>query len=210
MEFANAGMLHRGNRVLFERAIATLPTDDPVVEIGVWAGLSTNVLTHLLVRHRRSNRLICTDPWIFEGEGAETLQPSDVRFVDYRELVRGQFVQNVRFWSRGRLPEAVQLSSDDFFVAWGKSERVPGVLGGEVQLGGPIAMAFIDGAHEYKQAKRDFENVDRMLVSNGFILFDDSDEFGAFPQLYKLVRQILAVGGYEHIGENPHHLLRKL
>jgi len=209
MSFANAGMFHSGHRHLIDLAVSQLPTDDPVFEIGVFAGLSTNVLTHFLVRHGRSNELVCTDPWIFEGEEPETIPDSSITFIEYRARIRTQFEENVRFWSGGRLPYAFSLASDDFFAAWRGGETRVDVFGRERALGGPIAFAFVDGDHRYDQAQRDFENVDAFLVPGGFVLFDDSDEFGAFPEVYGVVQEALRDHGYELAAENPHHLLRK-
>jgi len=209
MEFANAGMLVRGQRVLFDLAVSSLPSDDPVVELGAFCGLSTNVLGYFLERHLRPNRLISVDPWIFEGEEADTLEGSDIGFGEYRELVKSEYIRNVRFWSRNRLPQAVQLSSDDFFAAWGERRRVPGLLGGEVNLGGPISMVFIDGDHTYEQARRDLDNAERWLAPGGYALLDDSDEFGTFPHLYALVEEVVAEKRFELVAVNPHHLLRK-
>jgi len=67
----------------------------------------------------------------------------------------------------------------------------------------------VDGDHSGEQVRRDFEHVDELLVPGGFVLFDDSDEFGAFPQVTKVVREAIREHGYELVGENPHHLLRK-
>jgi hypothetical protein len=208
MAFANAGMLHPGHRHLIDLAMRSLPTDDPVVEIGAFAGLSTNVLTHFLIAHRRPNDLISTDPWIFEGEGLEYLPASTLSFEEYRKLVQGQFLQNVRFWSGERLPYAFQLASDDFFLAWRGEELRTDLFGRERTLGGPISFCFVDGDHTYEQAKRDYLHVNEFLVPGGFVLFDDSDEFGAFPQVNTVVREAIAEG-YELVAENPHHLLRK-
>src|SRR5438874_1008170 len=89
MSFANAGMFHSGHRHLIDHAVRNLPTDDPVLEIGSFCGLSTNVIAHFLGKHARRNVLYATDPWVFEGE-AETLPGSSIRFDDYRVLVRQQ------------------------------------------------------------------------------------------------------------------------
>ncbi len=43
---ANAGMLERGNLYLIDLAMKQLPSAAPVLEIGSFCGLSTNVLTH--------------------------------------------------------------------------------------------------------------------------------------------------------------------
>lgn len=38
----------------------------------------------------------------------------------------------------------------------------------------PLAFAFIDGCHEYEQAKRDFWNTEPYVVDNGYILMHDT------------------------------------
>src|SRR5262245_33531474 len=153
MEFAHAGMMHRGNRALLQRGVAAMPTGDPVLEIGAWAGLSTNVIAHFLDAQARPNRLITTDPWVFEGEDGDTLHGSERPYAQYRDLVRDQFIRNIGFWS-DRRGEAVQLASDDFFAEWASGATVRGLFG-DVPLGGPIALAFLDGDHTYEQARRD-------------------------------------------------------
>ncbi len=206
--FANAGMLHPGQHYLIDLAAAQLPTGDPAVEIGSFCGLSTNVITHLLARHGRQNALFSVDPFVFEGE-QEALPGSAIPFDEYRALVVDQFERNVRFWSRGRLPHAYQLTSDEFFAAWEAREHLVDLFGRKVALGGPISFCFVDGAHAYEQARRDFEHADRFVVEGGLILFDDSDELGAFPEVQRVVREALASRRYELVAANPHHLLRK-
>lgn len=210
MSLAVAGMLDPGHRYLIDLAVGGLPSEDPVVEIGSFCGLSTSVIGHFLHHHGRSNTLIATDPWVFEGEGSTTLSGSDIPFEDYRRFVREQFERNVRFWSEGRLPHAFDLSSDEFFAAW--EDAIPRVdlFGRETMLGGAISFCFIDGDHSFEQARRDFLHVDRWLVSGGFVLFDDSDEFGRFPQVHAVVCEAIQAHGYELVAANPHHLLRKV
>ncbi len=212
MELATAGMLHPGQYALFSRAVRELPTDDPVIEIGSWAGLSANVITHLLERYAKPNRLFTTDPWDFERsvEEAERIPESDVSFDSLRMHVREQFERNLRFWSGDRLPYAFELFSDDFFDAWDRREARTDVFDREATLGGPVSFVYIDGDHREDQARRDFENADRFLVRGGLILIDDSDRFGAWPHLYQLVREACHHWGYEPVAENPHRLLRKL
>jgi Methyltransferase domain len=209
MDFANAGMLHTGHRFLIDIAVRELPTEDPVVEIGAFCGLSTNVITYFLDLHGRRNRLFSADPWVFEGEGGETLPDSPIAFSDYRRLVREQFERNVRFWSAARLPHSFQLASDEFFSLWRAGATVSDIFGREARLGGAIAFCFIDGDHAYEQAERDFLHADEFLAPGGYVLVDDSDEFGAFPQLHELVQEARRRHGYELVAANPHHLLRK-
>jgi Methyltransferase domain len=49
------------------------------------------------------------------------------------------------------------------------SEKRIDFFGNAVQLGGPIAFAYIDGSHTYEQSTKDFQNVDRYLEPGGFI-----------------------------------------
>ena len=44
--FANAGMLDRGNLYCFDYAIRNLPSSAPLIEIGSFCGLSTNLITY--------------------------------------------------------------------------------------------------------------------------------------------------------------------
>jgi hypothetical protein len=87
--------------------------------------------------------------------------------------------------------------------------RGPDVFGRDADFGGPLSFCFVDGDHSPEQVRRDFEHVEEVLVPGGFVLFDDSDEFGAFPQVTEVVRDAIHECGYELVGENPHHLLRK-
>ncbi len=209
MEFANAGMMDRGNRHLIDLAVASLPAGAPVLEIGAFCGLSTNVITYFLKKHGRSNALLVTDPWVFEGEDGPHLPESDIPFTAYRELVLEQFLRNVRFWNGDRLPHAFTLASDDFFAAWERGETREDIFGRPVRLGGRLGLCYVDGDHQYEQARRDFLNADRALASGGTILFDDSDEFGAFPEVHEVVREAMREHGYEPVAANPNHLLRK-
>ena len=44
LKFGNVGMLHPGNIYSLKYLIDNLPFDDPIVEIGSFCGLSTNVI----------------------------------------------------------------------------------------------------------------------------------------------------------------------
>ncbi len=134
-------MLHHGHRQRIDLAVGRLPSGDPVLEIDAFCGLSTNVITDVLRRHGRPNRLVVsTDPW--------------------------QFDRNVRFWSGDRLPNALELASNDFFAAWRLGGMRTDVFGREAELGGPLAFASIDGDHSNEQALFDFHNVDGLVAAN--------------------------------------------
>lgn len=74
--------------------------------------------------------------------------------------------------------------------------------------GGEISFSYIDGNHTYAFAKRDFENTDRVLVSGGFILFDDSSDDSTW-EVNRLTREIAAGQRYELISKTPNYLFRK-
>ena len=209
LSFANAGMLHPGNVRCFEHALAALPSDAPLIEIGSFCGLSTNVLVHLLRKSGRPNALITCDPWIFEGaQGDATISGSPVRHSDYRTFVRESFLRNVRFFSGDRLPFSIERTASDLFAAWRRGEAVTDVFGRNVTLGGPIAFAYVDGDHRYDAARLDFENCDAHLVPGGFLLFDDSAD-GSDWEVNRLAREVQRSQRYELVLRNPNYFFRK-
>ena len=56
-------------------ALERLPADSPILEIGVFAGRSTNFLIYLKESLNLSNRVITTDPWRF-GTGKQLTRTS--------------------------------------------------------------------------------------------------------------------------------------
>ena len=64
--FANAGMIDKGNIYAFDYAIKRLPSENPIVEIGSFCGLSTNILSYLLKKYSKKNKLFSTDEWIVD------------------------------------------------------------------------------------------------------------------------------------------------
>jgi hypothetical protein len=211
LSYANAGMLARGNVDCIDYAMRHLPSDAPLLEIGSFCGLSTNVITYLKRKHHATNRLVTCDKWIFEG--AETGgRLADCDWVDhpqYKAFVKDTFMRNVNLFSAPDLPYTVELFSDEFFQAWDAKQVRSDVFGRELPLGGPLAFCFIDGNHTYDFARRDFENTDRHLVPGGFILFDDSGD-GAYEGLSQLMGEIAKTGRYELIAHNPNYFFRKL
>lgn len=207
ISFANAGMLTRGNVTCFEYAISHLPSDAPVIEIGSFCGLSTNIITYLMKKHNVKGKMITCDKWIFEGSEEPFLGDSGIPHKDYRDFVRGSYIRNIRMFSRDRLPYTVEMFSDEFFEAWSKQRETVDVLGQTVQLGGLISFCYIDGNHSYEYVRRDFENCDRYLERRGFILFDDSS--GGF-EVSKVMPEVLATGRYKLIAQNPNHFFKKI
>ncbi|MGP8217167.1 MAG: class I SAM-dependent methyltransferase [Bacteroidia bacterium] len=209
--FANAGMLNNGNMYCFEYAIEHLPSNNPIIEIGSFCGLSTNVISFYILKNNKSNKLITTDKWIFENSGPPDsfLDGSRITNKEYRDFVKGTYMRNVSFFSKDHLPYTIEQFSDDFFKLWKENKTETDVFGRQIQLGGKISFAYIDGNHTYEYAKRDFENVDKYLEPGGFILFDDSAD-NSHWEVCKVISEIKESGKYEIIINNPNYLVKKI
>lgn len=209
LSYANAGMLERGNLYCFDHAIKHLPDDSPIIEIGSFCGLSTNIITYYKQKHEKKNKLITCDRWRFEGGGSGLLGESGISHEHYSAFVKDTFKRNVEMFSRSDLPYTIEAFSDEFFHAWRASAQTQDVFSRIITLGGQISFAFIDGNHSLEFAQRDFHNCDEFLSSGGFILFDDSAD-GTDWDVCKVVKQVAALGRYELIIKNPNYLFRKL
>ncbi|HUN81387.1 MAG TPA: class I SAM-dependent methyltransferase [Phycisphaerae bacterium] len=207
LAFANAGMLNRGNLLCFDYAIANLPSDHPIVEIGVFCGLSTNLLTWYKRRHGRTNLLFNCDAWLFEGADGN-VGGSDLSHADYRSFVRESYLRNVRMFSAADLPHTIEALSDDFFARWAAGHLERDLFGRPAKLGGPISFCYIDGSHTYEAASRDFRNTDRFLEPGGFVLFDDSAD-GSKWEVTRVVEDVKQLGTYRLITQNPNYLFQK-
>lgn len=209
--FVNAGMLSKGNIYCMDHAIKNLPSNNPIIEIGSFCGLSTNVISYLLKRYKLSNQIFNCDKWMFEGSETGGIIPEsiDITFKDYREFVKESYIRNVEFFSNTNKPFTIELYSDDFFSTWNQNKKMKDIFGQEKQLGGNISFCYIDGNHTYDFVKRDFENTNKFLDIGGFILFDDSDDSNPFG-LSKLMKEISKMEQYRLIMKNPNYLFKKI
>lgn len=209
LSFANPGMLTRGNVASFEYAIANLPSDAPILEIGSFCGLSTNMIAHLATKYGVPNKIVTCDRWVFEGaEGGGMLGESSITHDEYRTFIKNSYMRNVQMFSQGHLPYTVECFSDELFESWARGETCEDVFGRPITLGGRLSFCYIDGNHTYAFAKRDFENCDRYLDAGGFILFDDSG-LNTDWDVVKVVREVEASGRYDMVARNPNWLFRK-
>ena len=207
--FANAGMLHRGNVYCIEHALQNLPSTNPVLEIGSFCGLSTNVISYYMKRHGVTNKLITCDKWQFEGaEKGGNIGESGISRDEYRTFVRDTFMRNVRMFSRAGLPNTVEMFSDELFTAWREGKELDDVFGRPVQLGGALSFCYIDGNHSYDFVRRDFVNCHEHLDRSGFLLFDDSAD-GSGWDVCSVVDEVRRSGDYELVARNPNYLFRK-
>src|ERR1043166_5784813 len=102
---ANAGMLSRGNLYCFDYAIKNLPSEAPMVEIGSFAGLSTNLLNFYRRNHRKKNRLINCDKWEFQGADREKkIDGLPLSHLEYQTFLRDTYKRNIQMFSNDDLP----------------------------------------------------------------------------------------------------------
>jgi hypothetical protein len=210
VQFAVPGMLTPGNVEAFRHAIANMPPQGAVIEIGSFCGLSTTVISYWLDKYSRGNKVFTCDKWEFEGQqlGAPLGDSPSVTHDHYQAYVKETYVRVMRTFAADRLPNTIECFSDEFFQLWGSQKTAIDVFGRSVTLGGGVSFCYIDGNHTYDFARRDFENTDRALLRGGFILFDDSAD-GSHWEVNRLVREIAAAGNYELILTNPNYLFRK-
>jgi hypothetical protein len=208
LAFANAGMLNRGNLMCFDYALRNLPSANPIIEIGAFCGLSTNLLTYYAARHGVRSKLFNCDRWQFEGADG-SVGDSAIPHTAYRDFVRESYQRNVRMFSGHALPHTIEALSDEFFEAWAGGRQAVDAFGRSVQLGGPISFCFIDGNHSYEFAARDFRNTDRFLEPGGFILFDDSAD-GSKWEVTRVIDELKRLGTYRVVVQNPNYLVQKI
>jgi hypothetical protein len=208
LTFANAGMLNKGNLLCFDYAIRNLPSNRPIVEIGSFCGLSTNLLAYYKQKHVADNPIFTCDRWDFEGANGN-VGSSEIPHSEYRAFVRDSYIRNVKMFSRCGLPHTVEKLSNDFFEAWEREKTVTDVFGARVKLGGPISFCYIDGNHAYDFARKDFLNTDYFLEPGGFILFDDSAD-GSHWEVCRVIEEVKALPNYRVVAKNPNYLFQKL
>lgn len=102
LSFANAGMLNKGNLLCFDYVMRNLPSGNPMVEIGSFAGLSTNLINYYRRRHGATNVLYTCDAWQFEGAAGQ-VGDSDISHDAYRRFVRETYLRNVGMFSGDEL-----------------------------------------------------------------------------------------------------------
>jgi len=206
LSFANAGMLNDGNPYCFDYAIRNLPSNNPIVEIGSFCGLSINVISYYLRKHVKTNRIFASDKWVFENPGASlTIGDPAISHADYKIFVKETFKKNVGFFSKDNLPYAIESFSDEFFDLWAQKKTVKDVFGRDIELGGKVSFVYIDGNHTYEFAARDFENTNTYLEKGGFVLFDDSPNYSTVGSAL-LMKDILKHPDYQLVMRNPNHL----
>ena len=210
------GMLHVGNIYLMDYAIQHMPDDGIVLEIGSYAGLSTNVMLHLLEKHGKQHRFVGCDAWIYEGFNDHTGKiethidgKTEVSRKDYVAYIKTAFINATQLLHPNRKPFTCHLPSDAFFENWNTKNEFTDVFERTFSIQDEISICYIDGDHSYEQAKKDFENVAAKLKRNGFILLDDSADYLNFGSKH-LMKDIKNDHRFKIIDSNPNYLIQKV
>jgi len=139
-------------------------------------------------------------------------EEKNVCITDSTQLItflKDSFIGNVKFFNPNGKIFSTDLTSDDFFAAWNQNVELNNLFGGKFKAEGQISFAYIDGNHKYDFAKKDFLNVDKLLIKGGYILFDDSADYTNWGS--KLVAQeAVKSGKYKVVFKNPHYLVQKI
>ncbi|MGL5943239.1 MAG: hypothetical protein ACRC2S_23320 [Waterburya sp.] len=61
LNFANAGMLNKGNVYAINFVFENLISNNPILEIGSFCGLSTNAISYLLQKNGKKNKIFTCD-----------------------------------------------------------------------------------------------------------------------------------------------------
>lgn len=215
--WVNPGFLHRGNVYAISHSIKNMPPQTSIIEVGVFCGLSTNVISYFRKLHNREDALIFnTDIWQLYGyDPGQQIGTTGITKEKYRDHLIATYQSNVDFFSKSEGISTFEMHSDDFFNSWGKALTKEDLRGQRVQLGGHIGFAYIDGSHLYNQVKGDFLNVKDKLVKGGFILFDDSADDVYIPndcEVSVLMKEISRdyAHEFELVLKNPNYLFRRL
>ena len=209
------GMLHEGNVYLMDYAIKNMPEGKYVLEIGSWAGLSTNLLLHLMQKYNRKEQFLGCDPWLYDYNDSEDEHTysiegrEDISRAQYMDYIKKGFMDSVLLFNKSRLPYTFQLKSDEFFDYFNQKSALTDVFGRSTTLDGNIAFCYIDGNHSYEYVKRDFENTNKHLIMNGMVLFDDSYDGAPFGSAH-FMREIKKNPQFKVIGKNPNYLIQKV
>jgi hypothetical protein len=203
------GYLDEGNVEAFEYCIRQMPSAGSVVEIGAFLGLSTNIIAYAAHKYQRANPFFACDPWDFAGYGKTFSGYFNNGTKEYRSWVKEICKMNISLFSSEIRPSVIETSSDKFFERWKTEKRATDIFGRDVQLGGAISFAYVDGDHSYESVKKDFLNVDQHLSPGGFLLLDDSADNSTFDGVKQLTAEITANARYELVLKTPNYCFRR-
>lgn len=207
---ATGGWLTQGNvDALYYGLKHTRDVEGRIREIGAFCGMSSNIITLFKRILGIKKKLITIDAWGKGFTDENQLAFTGISQRAFHDYARDSYLERVKFFSSDDLPSPIKGFSTDIMDLWAKNETLTDLYGTQIDLGGPIAFAFVDGDHSYEVSKLDFENIDRDLSPGGMILFDDSgvrDKRGSS----QTAQEVAASGKYKVISKNPNFLVQKL
>lgn len=134
-------------------------------DLGTFRGLSTAALAKGIVDYGVNANLFSFDT--FEGTGVSS-----------------------KFLSEDGTEEAVRRRLETLEVDH-VVDLVPGYFSDSVELfTGPYRFIFIDGSHDYKSVKEDFENWSPLLAVGGELAFHDSNIKSPNKEVWKLMEEL--------------------
>ena len=157
-----------------------------MIEIGSYLGLSTKFFLDLM------------EPW---GGRITSIDPN-IRYRQF-EKPRKYFKKLLENdWSRIRCIDGFWISNDSIDSDWDYLNRKPILTKEEISkkmMSPPIMgpqdinekfdMGFIDGAHDYESAQRDFKNLCKIMKPHGCILFDDTNP-DIWPEIFRVIMDL--------------------
>jgi len=210
------GMLNEGNIFLIDHAIRNMPENGITFEIGVYGGLSTNLILHLLAKYNKEVLHYGCDAWIYEGfkDHLGVVEnhidgKKEIERTDYMNYIKNSFINATTFLNPKHLPFICHSTSDSFFNNWNTKKKFTDVFNRDFNLNSKIAFCYIDGDHSYNQTKMDFNNVNQKLLIGGYVLIDDSAKGSHFGSA-KFISEILKNPQFIKIYSNPNYLFKKV
>ncbi len=141
-----------------------------IVEIGSYRGLSTVALARGSLGGPRIP-VYAVDP----HERIEGCRPEEA----YGSKDGAVWIRNILFSGVAEIVRPIHLFSYEAVGRWKK----------------PISLLWIDGNHEYETVKRDFVELSKFVIPEGYSAFHDSIEPGGGP--YRVVQEILQEGSFK-------------
>ena len=154
------------------RALATLPAESAIVEVGSFCGRSTVVLGAAVRSLGVQAKLYAIDP--HDGKVGALDQG-----IQCLGSTLDRFRRNIAEAGLATIVEVIQKRSVD--VVWDK----------------PIGLLLVDGLHDYASVAHDFYHFEPWLVPGAYVAFHDYADY--YPGVKAFVNELLATGHYQRV-----------
>ena len=177
------GWLFEGEPELLYELSRSAP-DGNFIEIGCWMGKSTCILAGGMADSNKTGKILCIDPFTLEDTPEQIAYHR--RVVGHMTGTFNQFIGNAKaqgFYER--IVPVAAFSAAAFSV---------------IQTS--ATFAFIDGAHDYENAKRDFELIFPALAAGSCVAFHDvgTPQFPDLPKLMSELKERPDIEYVTHVG----------